>query len=78
MNCQQNILYDFAVLKLKPNKIIKKEHILKLNFGFDFKLEKTLGTEIMICGYPNPNRDPKEEQHKQYYEKANSNSASMW
>jgi hypothetical protein len=76
MNCQQNILYDFAVLKLKPNKIIKKEHILKLNFSFDFKLEKTLGKEIMICGYPNPN--PGEEQHKQYHEKANSNSASMW
>jgi hypothetical protein len=47
-------MYDFAVLKLEPNEIIKKEHILKLNFSFDFNHEKTLGKTIMVCGYPNP------------------------
>ena len=47
-----------------------------LNFSLDFKREQTLQREIMICGYPNP--IPSNENHKQYYEKAKSNSATVW
>ena len=52
-------MYDFAVLKLEPNKIIQKKHILKLNFSFDFDYEKNMGKSIMICGYPNSDPNPK-------------------
>jgi hypothetical protein len=28
--------YDYAVLKLAPNTIIKEKHVLKCNFNYDF------------------------------------------
>ncbi len=42
--------YDYAVLKLSPNSIIKEEFVLKCNF--DFSSAKDQQNIICIPGYP--------------------------
>ncbi len=42
--------YDYAVLKLSPNSIIKEEFVLKCNF--DFSSAKDQSNLVCIPGYP--------------------------
>ena len=42
--------YNYAVLKLSPNSIIKKEFVLKCNF--DFSYAKDQQNLVCIPGYP--------------------------
>jgi hypothetical protein len=62
-NCPQYFAYDFAVLKLESNSVIKSYHILKMSF--EFSLAESIGKEIMVCGYSGQR---KEELYKQFYE----------
>ena len=63
-DCPEYFAYDFAVLKLEPNSIIKNDHVLKMSF--EFSLNESAGKEIMVCGYSGQRI---EELYKQFYEK---------